>query len=89
MTCSRYAILEKVEKLTEYQKKRTIDRWDIFEAVIFFGYPLAYQLERDHRARYKAWDSFSMILQSRELLPSASDVERFSQWAFVRLGLEP
>lgn len=89
MTNLRYAILENRDVLTTHQRSRLLEPRDVLEAIVIFGYPLAAQLERDFMARFKAWDSFSMVLQSEDLLPSESDAEKFRQWAFVRLGLTP
>ena len=82
---SRFAILEAFEKFTPEQKSRPITPQDIFLAAFSFGYSLTSQLQKDYLAGYKAWDSFSMILQSQELLPSDDDVERFQTWALWRL----
>ncbi|MGO9566805.1 MAG: hypothetical protein ACLP5H_04605 [Desulfomonilaceae bacterium] len=87
MTVSRSAIIASFDRLNEHQRVRRIHPWDIFEAAVFFGDPVAQQLQRDYLAQFKAWDSFSMILQCETLLPSDADVERFGVWAFGRLGL--
>ena len=84
---SRYAILEASEKFTHEQKSRRITPQDIFLATFDFGYPLTAQLKEDYYAGFKAWDSFSMILQSQELLPGEKDVERFKVWALWRLEI--
>ena len=81
----RFAILEASDRLTPRQRSRTITPQDIFLAAILFGYPLTTQLQRDYYAGCKAWDSFSMILQSEALLPTDEDAEEFKRWAFGRL----
>ncbi|MGO9566659.1 MAG: hypothetical protein ACLP5H_03860 [Desulfomonilaceae bacterium] len=88
MTLSRSAIIESFDRLSGHQRVRRIHPWDILEAAVLFGDPLAEQLQRDYLAQFKAWDSFSMILQCETLLPSDAEVERFGAWAFGRLGLE-
>jgi hypothetical protein len=42
----------------------------------------------DYWSGFKAWDSFSMILQCEKLLPTEADAIRFKEWAMVRLSLE-
>ena len=88
MSLSRSAIIESLDRLSEHQKARRINTWDILEAAVFFGNPLAQQLQRDYLAQFKAWDSFSMVLQCETLLPSDADVDRFGRWAFGRLSLK-
>ncbi len=79
MTLPRSAIIESLDRLSVHQTARRIHLWDILEAAVFFGDPVAQQLQRDYLAQFKAWDSFSMILQCQTLLPSDADVERFSR----------
>ena len=88
MILSRMLIIQSLDRLSEHQRLRRIHPWDILEAAVFFGDPVAVQLQRDYPAQFKAWDSFSMILQCETLLPSDADVERFGVWAFGRLGLK-
>ena len=88
MSLSRSAIMESLDRLSEHQRARRIHPWDILEAAVFFGNPLAEQLRGDYLTQFKAWDSFSMILQCETLLPSDADVDRFGRWAFGRLGVK-
>lgn len=84
-TDTRFAILNQFEHLSSEQRARKLHHLDVMEAALDFGIPLAVQMEKDKMTGYKAWDSFSMILQSSTLLPSDFQVERFRDWAMKQL----
>ena len=87
MTISRSAIIESLDRLSEQQRVRRIHPGTFLKPPSFRRSGCR-QLQRDYLAQFKAWDSFSMILQCETLLPSDAEVERFGVWAFGRLGLE-
>jgi hypothetical protein len=84
----RLSIFMNRDKFAPDVKARRIHKLDVIESAINFGVPLAVQLQRDQWAGYPAWDSFSMILQSKALLPSEDDAQRFHKWAMKQLSVE-
>lgn len=85
---SRYAILQSYERFTPQQKSRLINPWDILEAAMNFGEPIAERLKHDYWLQYKFWDSASMILQCEQLCPTDWHVRLFKEWAFGKLNFE-
>ena len=88
MVDMRHDLLLTCHTLSPAQRSRPIRATDIIDAIVRFGTPLGNQITADYWSGFKAWDSFSMILQCEKLLPTRADVTRFKEWAMVRLSLE-
>ena len=84
----RDEILRTYPTLTREQRSRPIYASDIVDAIRRFGTPLANQMTADYWSGFKAWDSFSMILQCETLLPTEEEARRFREWALGRLRLK-
>lgn len=83
----RYTILQASENFTKEQRTRLINSDDIVSARLRFNFLIAAQLRLDHWVGFKAWDSFSMILQHPMCVPD-NQIDVFVRWAFDRLGYQ-
>ncbi len=84
--CDRFAIYKARDRLTKDQRRRKVNVADIAASIFTFNHLVADQLKLDYWVGFKAWDSFSMILQCEMCVPE-NQVEKFAKWAFRRLGL--
>lgn len=82
---NRDAILKASDELGQEQRRRRITLPDIISASLMFNSSVIRQIMQDSKSGYKAWDSFSMILQ-REKCVLDAEVEKFVKWALRRLN---